>query len=153
MAEITKTGSTRDIGRSIFDDDFSNLFEGFFRPSMRWPGGGSDTSLTPATDVTERDNHYIIKADLPGVKKDDIHVTLENGVLTINAEIDTRSEEKEGDRVIRKERRYGKYVRSMQLGQEVDESKVKAAYKDGVLELTLPKRESAQPKKIEVNIG
>jgi len=72
------------------------------------------------------------------VKKDDISVTLENGVLTISAEMKSEQDEKEGERVVRQERRYGKYVRSLRLGTQIDERK-SAQYKDGVLQLTLPK--------------
>jgi len=93
-----------------------------------------------------------VHADLPGVNKDDINVTVENGVLTITAETTSEKEEKEGERVIRQERRYGKYVRSLRLGSEVDAGNVKANYKDGVLELVLPKAEAAKPKKISVDV-
>jgi HSP20 family protein len=101
----------------------------------------------------ERNNEFVVKAELPGVKKEDIDVSVENGVLTINAETRSETEEKEGDRVIRQERRYGKYVRSLRLGKAVDEKKVKASYRDGVLELVLPKAEEVKPKKISVDVG
>jgi HSP20 family protein len=133
------------------DEDFDRMFEGFLRP-LRWVEEAAG-DLIPALDVTERDDEYVIKADLPGVKKEDIAITMENGVLTISAETKDEKEEKEGERVIRQERRYGKYVRSLRLGTEIDEKKVKAAYKDGVLELTLPKAEAVKPKKISVDVS
>lgn len=132
--------------------DFDSLLEGFFRPT-RWTEETASEGLIPALDVVERDNEFVVRAEMPGVKKDEIEVSLENGVLTIGAETNSESEEKDGDRVIRQERRYGKYVRSLRIGKEIDEKKVKAAYKDGVLELTLPKAETVKPKKINVDVG
>jgi HSP20 family protein len=102
--------------------------------------------------VVERANEFVVRAELPGVKKDEIEVSLENGVLTIGAETKSETEEKEGDRVIRQERCYGKYLRSLRIGKDIDEKHVKAVYKDGVLELTLPKAETAKPKKINVGV-
>lgn len=135
-----------------FGDDFDNLFEGFFRP-MRWDGEPVNEGLVPALDVVERDNEFVVKAEMPGVKKDDIEVSLENGILTVSAETVSETEQKEGDRVIRQERRYGKYIRSLRIGKDIDEKHVKAVYKDGVLELTLPKAETVKPKKISVDVG
>lgn len=135
-----------------FNDDFGNLFEGFFQP-LRWVEEEASEGVTPRMDVIERDNEFVVKTEMPGVKKDDIEISLENGVLTISAETKSESETKEGDRVIRQERRYGKYLRSLRLGKEIDEKKVKANYKDGILELTLPKAEEVKPKKITVGVG
>jgi len=141
------------LGRwGAFDKDLDKVFEGFFRP-MRWVEEATSADLVPAMDVMERDDEYVIKTELPGVKKEDIDVTLENGVLNISGESKSEHEEKEGERVIRQERRYGKYVRSLRLGTYVDEKKVKANFKDGVLELILPKAEEVKPKKISVDIG
>ncbi len=136
----------------IFSDDFDNLFEGFFRPMRRSPDQAAG-DFTPAVDIVEEDSRYLVKADLPGVRKEDIDVSINNGVLTINAQ--TSYEKQETDkqaRVIRSERRRGKYVRSMQLGNAIDESGVEASYQDGVLELTLPKMQEAKPKKVSVDI-
>lgn len=151
MNFLTRTSPKRELGWSLFDDSFDNLFEGFLRP-MRWPGGDIEGSFLPATDITERDKDYLIKTDLPGIDKKDINVSMDNGVLTISAETTSEDKTKEGGKLIRQERRYGKYIRSMQLGHEVDEAKVQAHYKDGVLELLLPKKESATIKKISVDV-
>jgi HSP20 family protein len=151
MNDITRRPS-RDVGWSLFEDPFDNLFEGFFRP-MRTTGAAGQRAMTPAVDIVERAGEYVVKADLPGIQKDDIDVTLQDGLLTITGETKSETEEKEGDQVIRQERRYGKFTRSIQLGQDVDENKVKAAFNDGVLQLTLPKKEEVQPKKISVDIG
>jgi HSP20 family protein len=140
-------------GSGWLDEDFNHLFEGFFRPMRAPDEGGTTRDLIPAIDVSEDDNQYNVRAELPGVNKDDIRVTLENGVLTISAETKSETEEKKGERVIRQERRYGKYLRSLRLGTQIDEKHVKAAYKDGILELVVPKTEAVKPKRITVDIG
>jgi HSP20 family protein len=152
MNEIKKTAPERGIGRSLFSDEFDNLFEGFFRPMRANNLVNWDDTHAPAIDVTENDESYIVKADLPGIKKEDINVTVHEGMLTISAETKAENEKKDGDKVIRRERRYGKYTRSMSLGQQVDEANVKAAYKDGVLELMLPKKTEAKRQKITVDV-
>ncbi|GMR20941.1 MAG: Hsp20/alpha crystallin family protein [Gammaproteobacteria bacterium] len=132
--------------------DFENIFDGFVRPT-RWVEQASSESLTPAMDIAEHEHDYVVRTDLPGVKKDDIDVNLENGLLTITAETRSEQDEKKQGRIIRSERHYGKYVRSLKLGSEINENAVKASYKDGVLELTLPKSEAAKPKKVSVDVG
>lgn len=122
-----------------------------------WPSGRllgqSSGAYIPAIDVIESKDSYKVNAELPGFKKDDIHVSINAGVLSINAENKSSHEEKEDGRVVRQERRYGQYIRSVQLGNDVDDSNIDAQYKDGILTLVLPKKEEARPKKIEVNIG
>lgn len=135
-----------------WESDFGDLFGGFMRPT-RWLEEATSEDLVPAMDVAERDHEYVVRAEMPGVKKDDININLENDVLTITAETRSETEEKEGDRILRQERRYGKYTRSLRLGEQVDEKKVKATYKDGVLELVLPKAEAVKPKKINVGVA
>ncbi len=132
-------------------DDLDRVFEGFFRP-LGWVEEAKAEALVPALDIREREHEYVVHTDLPGVKKEDIDVTLENGVLTIAAESKSETEEKEDGRLLRQERRYGRYVRSLRLGTQVDSAKLKANYKDGVLELILPKAEEAKPKKISVDV-
>ncbi len=139
-------------GWGLIDDEFDNLFQGFFRP-LRRVGEGTQApaeGMAPALDVLERDNEYVVRAEMPGINKDNIEVTLADGVLTIAGESRQESEEKEGERLIRRERRYGKYTRTLRVGTQVDEKSVKAAYKDGILEVTLPKAEEVKPKKITV---
>jgi len=136
----------------LWDDDINRVFQGFLSP-MRWVEEATGADLTPAMDVKERDDAYVIKTEMPGVNKDDVSITLENGVLTITGESKSEKEEKEGERVLRQERRYGKFVRSLRLGTQIDEKGVKASYKDGVLELTLPKAEEVKPKKITVDVA
>lgn len=134
----------------LWENDVDRVFDTFLRP-MRWIEEAAG-DLAPALDVRERADDFLIAAELPGVKKEDIDITLENGVLTISAESKTDNETKEGERLVRQERRYGKYSRSLRLGTQVNEKAIKASYKDGVLELILPKAEEVKPKKITVNV-
>jgi HSP20 family protein len=106
----------------------------------------------PIVDISETESEYSIHAELPGVKKDAVKVTVENGVLTIQGE--RRQEQMEGERRHhRVERMYGRFVRNFTLPDTVDAGKVRAEYADGMLHLHLPKSEKAKPKQIEVKIA
>ena len=129
-------------------DDF---FEGFFRPVRYEEGEKGD--LVPRMDIRETDESFIIKAEMPGIKKDDIEINIHDGLLTISGESEEKSEEKEEGKIVRQERRYGKYVRSMTVGNNIDQENINASYNDGVLELTLPKLAAVEPKKIKVNVA
>jgi HSP20 family protein len=112
-----------------------------------------DAARSPAIDVSETESAYLVKAELPGVSRDGLDVTINDGVLTINAERnEEKKEEKEG-RLIRQERYYGKFVRSLRLGSDVDESKVEARYEDGVLHLSLPKTAEVKPRKVDIKVS
>ena len=132
---------------------FDSLFDDLARSRRLFASGDAGQAITPAVDVTETDHEYLVKAELPGVKKEDLDVSIHDGTLTINAETKYERDEKKEGRVIRRERRYGQYVRSMRLGQDVDTAGVKADYRDGVLNLSLPKREEVKPKRVEVKIS
>lgn len=129
-------------------DDF---FEGFFRPVRYEEGEKGD--LVPRMDIRETEDTFIIKAEMPGIKKDDIEINIHDGLLTISGESEEKSEEKEEGKIVRQERRYGKYVRSMTVGNNIDQENINASYNDGVLELTLPKLAAVEPKKIKVNVA
>ena len=126
----------------------------FARPATRT--NGKETMIvadwTPTVDISETDGEYQIKAEIPDVKKEDVKVTLEDGVLTIQGERKQEKEEK-GKKYHRVERSYGSFVRSFSLPEFIDEEKVKAEFKDGVLNLHLPKSEKAKPKAIEVKVA
>ena len=107
---------------------------------------------TPSVDISETEEEFHIKAELPEVKKEDVQVTLDNGVLTLQGERKEEREEK-GRKVHRIERSYGRFVRSFALPDLVDTAKVKAEFKDGILHLYLPKSEKARPKAIEVKVA
>lgn len=127
--------------QSLFDSFFDSDF-----PRYRLlPENRSEDAL--AVDIEETDKGYRLKADFPGLKKDDISVSVENNVLTLSAEYSEEREEKDKGRILRQERRFGRYSRSFSLGNDVDESKIKASFDAGVLTLDIPRAESKQPKK------
>lgn len=101
-------------------------------------------------DVAEQDNAYTVKAEIPGVKKEDISVQIDGNVVSISAESKREKEEKEKGKVIRSERYYGAMYRSFALGHDIEEAKAEARYADRVLELTLPKKATAAAKKLTV---
>lgn len=126
----------------------------FARPATRTNGKETMTvaDWAPTVDISETEGEYQIKAEIPDVKKEDVKVTVEDGILTIQGERKQEKEEK-GKRYHRIERSYGSFVRSFSLPDVIDEEKVKAEFKDGVLSLHLPKSEKAKPKAIEVKVG
>lgn len=134
--------------KEFFNEDF---LWGFVPVAGKQSASGQSI-WQPAIDVTEDKENFILKADLPGLKKEDIHVSVENGILTIEGERQSETEQKEKD-YHRIERSYGRFVRSLNLGTSVDDSKIKANYKDGVLEVTVPKIEKSKAKTIDVNVN
>ena len=107
---------------------------------------------TPSVDISETASEYLIKAEIPDVKKEDVKVSLEDGVLTIQGQRKLEKEDK-GTKYHRIERSYGSFVRTFSLPNVVDAEHVKAEFKDGVLNLHLPKSEKAKPKTIEVKLA
>ena len=105
----------------------------------------------PSVDISEDDKEWLVKTDLPEVKKEDVKVTVENGVLTITGERKFEKEEKD-KKYHRIERAYGNFLRSFALPDAADGSKVAAEFKDGVLKVHLPKSEKAKPKAVEVKV-
>jgi HSP20 family protein len=140
MANITRY--------SPFDEAFDDLFRGFFvRPvSYEAPAGAAQFRV----DVSEDEKAYTLRAEIPGVKKEDINISIDGDTVAISAEVKNEKEVKNGERVLRTERYYGKVYRAFTLGQAVEEAGTHARYKDGVLELTLPKKAAAQAKRISV---
>jgi HSP20 family protein len=138
------------------EDMSDRLNRMFSRQSLPRTTNGKETMVVadwvPSVDVSETEGEYQIKAEIPDVKKEDVKVTLEDGVLTIQGERRQAKEEKD-KKYHRVERSYGNFVRSFTLPDLVDEEKVKAEFKDGVLNLQLPKSEKAKPKAIEVKVG
>ena len=110
------------------------------------------TEWAPSVDISEDDKEWLVKADLPEVKKEDVKVTVENGVLTITGERKFEKEEKD-KKYHRIERSYGNFLRSFTLPDAADGSKVNAEFKDGVLTVHLPKSEKAKPKTVEVKVS
>ena len=110
------------------------------------------TSWAPAVDIFENEHELVVKADLPDVKPEDLDIRVENNILTIRGERKFEKEEKD-KKYHRIERSYGNFLRSFTLPDGADGSKVNAEFKDGVLALTIPKREEAKPKQIKVSVG
>jgi HSP20 family protein len=109
------------------------------------------TTWAPACDIYETDNEIVVKAELPEVKKEDVRVSIENNVITIHGERKF-SEETKRENYHRLERSYGAFTRSFTLPSFVDASKINAEFKDGILRVTMPKREEAKPKQVEVKV-
>jgi HSP20 family protein len=137
------------------------------RPGLAWPSFGRLSNLqdeldrlfespltgwAPALDVHEDKDNFIVRTELPGLKREDIEVSLQDGALVISGERKVE-EKREGVEVHRQERFYGRFQRALTLPAPVAADKVKAQYKDGVLTVTLPKTEEAKPKQIDVSIN
>jgi HSP20 family protein len=129
-------------------------FRPFEERLSRFSEGEENWSLAtwaPACDIYETDNEIVVKAELPEVKKEDVYVSIENNLLTIRGERKF-SEETKKENYHRVERSYGEFMRSFTIPSFVDANKVNAEFKDGVLRVTLAKREEAKPKQIEVKV-
>lgn len=142
MANITRNDP---FSVSAFDP-FDEVFRGFFRPVR------IENSAQPQMkiDVEEHDQNYTVHAEIPGVDKENIHVTIDGNQVSVSAEVRKENEVKEGVRVLRSERYFGSVSRSFTLENEIDESKAEAQYKDGVLELTLPKKTVSAAKRLTI---
>ena len=129
------------------DAGFDQLFRGFLRPVR----GEKTAAPAPVRiDVAETDNAYTVRAEIPGVSKEDIHVAIEGNQVTISAEVKRNGEVKDGERVLRSERYYGSVYRSFTLPTELNEESSEAKYEDGVLALTLAKKPAIAGRKLTV---
>lgn len=149
MSNIVRFDPFTELGRFDPFMDIDDVFNRFMmRPLAR---GGMEMEPQIRMDVKEMDGEYRINAEIPGVKKDDIHISIDGKRVSISAEVKQEKEVKEGERLIRCERSYGMTSRSFNLADEVDESKVEAKYNNGILELTLPKKPGSARKEIPVS--
>ena len=130
-------------------DPFDDLLRGFFVRPVEFGTGAEAPSIK--LDVKEQDKAFVVHAEMPGIKKEDIHVSVDGAMVSISAERKEEKEVKEGERVLRSERYFGKVSRSFQLGQDVDDTKAAAKFVDGVLELTLPKKEAVQSRRLTID--
>ena len=133
-------------------DPFNDLVDDFFKGFLVRPVAyeGRNAALPRLNvDVAEKNGAYVVKGDLPGVKKEDIRVSVDGAQVTLEAEV-KQEKSTDNERVLHTERSYGKVSRVFTLPQEVDESKVQAKFQDGVLELTLPKKQAAARKQITI---
>jgi len=129
-------------------DPLDDFFRGFFvRPVDI---GSQAEAPSIKVDVKEQDKAFVVHAEMPGIKKEDIHVSVDGSLVSISAERKEVKEVKEGERILRSERYFGKVSRSFQLGQDVDDGKAVAKFTDGVLELTLPKKATAQSRRLTI---
>jgi HSP20 family protein len=137
-------------------EDFQNRILSAFNPNS-WRRSNGQESLTmaewlPAVDISEDDKEYVITAELPEVHKEDVKVTVENGVLTITGERKFEKEEK-NKKWHRVERSYGTFARTFTLPDDIDAAKVNAEFKNGMLNVRVAKSEAARPKQIEVKVS
>jgi HSP20 family protein len=137
-------------------EEMSGRLSRFFgaAPSRLAAGDESEffTEWAPAVDVQETDNEYLVKADLPEVKKEDVKVAIQDGVLSVEGERRQEKEEK-GKKFHRVERAYGRFMRRMAVPNDVDAARVAADFKDGVLNVHLPKSANARPRTIDVKVA
>ena len=139
MANITRY--------SPFEDLFNDFARGFWVKPLALPGG---EDLKMKLDVEEDDKAYKVHAEIPGVKKDDIQIDVNGDQISIRAEVKREKEEKKGEKVLHSERYYGMVSRSFTLPGDVDEKGTVAKYTDGVLDLTLPKKQGNGSRRISV---
>jgi HSP20 family protein len=145
MANITRFDPRSDYFGDLVDD----LFKGFFVRPVSYNGHG-EALPRMKVDVAEKNGAYVVSAELAGVKKEDIKVTIDGAEVTLSAEVKREKEVTQDERVLHTERSFGKVSRSFTLPQEVDEAKAEAKFRDGVLELKLPKKAAAQRKQISI---
>lgn len=129
-------------------DPLDDFFRGFFVRPVEF--GSQAEAPAIKIDVKEQEKAYLVHAEIPGVKKEDIHVAIDGAVVSITAERVQEKDVKEGERVLRTERHFGKVSRSFQLAQEVDESRSSAKFVDGVLDLVLPKKTTTAARKLTI---
>ena len=132
-----------------FDESFDDLFKGFFVRPMAFENQ-AQAQVQVKVDVREDDTAYIVHADIPGVKKEEISVTIDGNQVAISAEVKRNREDKQGEKLLHAERFAGKVYRAFSLAQEVDEAQAQARYNDGVLELRLPKKAAVSARKLSI---
>ena len=129
-------------------DIFDDLLKGFFVRPVAYEG--LPAAARVKVDVAEKNGAYVVHAEIPGVKKEDIQVSIDGDQVSISAETKAEKDVKEGERVLHSERYYGKVSRAFRLGAEIDQAGASAKYADGVLELTLPKKTAAAGRNLTI---
>lgn len=136
--------------------DMDRLFEEFFTPARRrraWPAAKTEPGVVvPNIDIFDRNNEVVIRAELPGVSKEDLDISLTKEALVLKGEVKREEEVKEANYYL-SERSYGAFSRTIPLPVEVDSERAKASFKNGVLELVIPKKEEAKPKEIKIEVS
>ncbi|MFN3377221.1 MAG: Hsp20/alpha crystallin family protein [Burkholderiaceae bacterium] len=133
---------------SLFDDFFKDLAPAFYVRPLH-----GDPLPSPAQikiDVKENDNGYVVHAEVPGVAKEDLHVSLDGNVVSLRAEVRQHDQKTDGDKVLRAERYYGAVARSFQLPTDIDTTQARAKMDNGVLTLTLPKKQASSAQRLHI---
>ena len=150
MKELSEWDPFREL------DEFNNRLSRIFGTTSNRPANGREdmtvAQWSPLVDISEDDKEYLVKAELPEVKKEDVRVSVENGVLNISGERKIEKEEKD-KKYHRVERAYGRFERSFTLPEGADGTKITAEFKEGVLKVHLPKAENAKPKSVTVKVA
>jgi HSP20 family protein len=133
---------------SLFDDFFKDFAPGFYVRPLHGDGLPSPSQIK--VDVKENEGAYVVQAEVPGVPKEDIHVSVDGNVVSLRAEIRQQDQKKDGEKVLRSERYYGAVARSFQLPNDLDSEQAKAKYENGVLTLTLPKKQAASAQRLMI---
>jgi HSP20 family protein len=148
MANITRFDPFGELTRFEPFGDLENLFKGFMvRPVFQGLTAAPQIKL----EVSEDDKAYTLKAEIPGVRKEDIQISVDGNLISISAEVKKETEKKEGKKVVHSERYYGRVARSFTLDSEVEQGAAQAKYTDGVLEAVLPKKPGAKATQIAVS--
>ena len=142
MSRLINLGS-----RSLFDEFFRDMSPGYFIKPLHGDGLPAQIKV----DIKETPTTYAVEAEIPGVDKDDIHISVEGGVVTLTAEIRQHDQQAKDEQVLRSERYYGSVSRSFQLPQDIDAGAAKARYENGVLQLALPKKVAAQSRRVTID--
>ncbi|MEZ4649797.1 MAG: Hsp20/alpha crystallin family protein [Candidatus Eisenbacteria bacterium] len=154
LVQWTPGNTRRNTLFGDFDREFENLMSwALTAPSVtetKDQNGGVTRRLTPPMDLVQEKDHYKVHLDLPGLRKDDIEVTFQDGVLTIRGERKSEQKEEKDGKVVRQERYVGTFERTLRLPEKIDAPKVTARFEDGVLELTLPFLPEAQPVRLQI---
>jgi HSP20 family protein len=132
--------------------EMNRLFNTFFDPPTGSPGNGGARRWLPAMDLVETDDHFVLRADLPGLSEGDVNVELEDNVLTVSGERKAEHEEKK-EGFYRMERSFGQFRRSLTLPEGVDADAIAATFDRGVLEVRIPKPEERKPRKVAIQVG
>lgn len=133
---------------SLFDDFFKDIAPGFYVRPLHGDGVPSPSQIK--VDVKETDGGYTVQAEVPGVPKEDIQVSIDGNVVSLRAEVRQHDQKTEGEKVLRSERYFGSVARSFQLPVDVDAAQAKAKYDNGVLTLTLPKKQGGSAQRLSI---
>jgi len=153
MESLTKWNPFREWDPVRELDEFQNRFTSFFgrSPGHRGKDGLPRGACLPSVDIIEDDKEFLVKAELPEVKREDVHVTVQDGVLTIQGERKIQRDQK-NQRFHRSERAYGSFSRSFTLPDGADATRLRAEFKDGLLKIHMPKTEKTKAKQIEIKV-